>query len=280
MRTRFSKRTVTVAKTGILAPARSHLADSGQAKNRLCAAAPSFEDGGQKPRSPSRILANRVATCLDTSLLAAACKELADDRLKKIGLGDFCLEMHSNKANKTAVISRPGVALERAAALNQVEWERLDRDALNAYAAELHRSCPNGLTPYAAMGIIVRDGDLPEIELRWPSADSHDSVAFDELFQKAENLKIHGEKCLGLNNTALRHMGNAQWSSLWPKRFETTAQAAASALQKLLALWRELAAGQPEPDVAMLANLAELPPSLPQWLYGDNLAQIGVGLQS
>lgn len=276
------------------------LADSSQlAAIASAAAGKDFVLIGPPGTGKSQTIANMIAQCLaenKTVLFVAektAALNVVHDRLKKIGLSEFCLEMHSNKANKTSVISHLGVALERDSTHNQCEWEKLgtrlelDREELNTYAKELHRPYRNGLTPYAAMGIIVRDNDLPKIELRWPDADYHDSVAYDELFQKAEALKIHGEKCLPFLNTALRHMGNMKWSPLWQKRFETSASSGIAELKNLGIQWRELAGSdiRIEPSLAILkdisALLSVLPSSFifPQWIYKDKLADISRGMK-
>lgn len=91
-----------------------------------------------------------------------AALEVVKRRLDNNGVGDICLELHSNKANKKAVLAE----LDRTwqlgaprgddlAALNA----RLDdaREELNAHAERLHR--PSGaaeFTPYQAIGHLVR----------------------------------------------------------------------------------------------------------------------------
>src|SRR5262249_46515239 len=64
-------------------------------------------------------------------------------RLDKCGLGDFCLELHSHKANKKAVIAELGRCLELAPGGVPDAAERLRelgevRQRLNEFVAELH----------------------------------------------------------------------------------------------------------------------------------------------
>lgn len=83
-------------------------------------------------------------------------------RLREHGLGDHCLELHSNtKADRKALFWPIEAIVGEARKLKRVtQWkvklgERLQirRDELNAYVAALHDRAPNGLTPYIAMGI-------------------------------------------------------------------------------------------------------------------------------
>ena len=76
------------------------------------------------------------------------------DRLEKIGLGPFCLELHSNKSKKSAVLEQ----LKRTAAVTKIippenfraEAERLHllRAELNEYVSSLHKKYPFGLSVY------------------------------------------------------------------------------------------------------------------------------------
>src|SRR5262249_6667503 len=92
--------------------------------------------------------------------------EVVHRRLNDIGLGCFCLEVHSAKAQKTAVLNQLGVAWEIRTEAVSVEWERATsdlkavRDRLNAVVFALHRRHPNGLTAHQAMGRVVAGRDF------------------------------------------------------------------------------------------------------------------------
>lgn len=269
------------------------LADSSQlAAVASAARGKDFVLVGPPGTGKSQTIANMIAQCLaenKTVLFVAektAALNVVHDRLKKTGLGDFCLELHSNKANKAAVVRQLGLALERASTPSQLEWERLGsrlqqaRDRLNAHAAELHRHWPNGLTPHAAMGIIIRDNNLPDVPLHWPNANFHDAAAHDQLFQKAAELKIHAQKCLPLLTTALRHAANEQWSPLQQKKFDTIVPACRKALADVARRWQEFAGGEAAPELATLtalyALLQALPAdfSFPQWMRSPELSRL------
>ena len=112
-----------------------------------------------------------------TNLIAAAVKdgkkvlfvaekmaalEVVKSRLDRIGLGDLCLELHSHKANRRAVLDE----LERTLQLGRpaskdvdkpsAELERV-RGRLNAYVEQLHSPVsPSGQTPFQLIGTLSR----------------------------------------------------------------------------------------------------------------------------
>src|SRR5690606_28311623 len=76
----------------------------------------------------SQTIANIIAQCLAAgrTVLFVSEKRAALDvvyrRLCEVGLGDFCLELHSNKARKAAVLEQLRRAWSSRGELNQEEW--------------------------------------------------------------------------------------------------------------------------------------------------------------
>jgi very-short-patch-repair endonuclease len=94
-----------------------------------------------------------------------AALEVVKRRLEREGLGPLCLELHSNKSHKRAVIEEIGrtwkLGRPRAANLQTLvaKLER-QRQILNRHAAALHeRHSPSGLTPFIIMGQLAMLGD-------------------------------------------------------------------------------------------------------------------------
>jgi len=87
------------------------------------------------------------------SVLFMAEKEAAlnvvQERLKKAGIGNFCLEVHSAKANKKKILSQLDAALESRSSGSEVEFEEkwqqdlTDRERIDLYSRHLHqvRTC-------------------------------------------------------------------------------------------------------------------------------------------
>ena len=83
-----------------------------------------------------------------------AALSVVQKRLKKIGIGDFCLEMHSNKATKSHFLSQMEQALEAGHRQSPAEYAQLSqrlfeqRKQLIAYMEALHTPGIDGLSLY------------------------------------------------------------------------------------------------------------------------------------
>jgi len=142
----------------------------------------------------SQTIANIIAAAIvdGKSVLFVAEKMAALDvvkrRLDAAGVGDACLELHSNKSNKRALLEE----LRRTWQLGSPRGtfagslpQRLTaaRDLLNAHAERMHRSHPiAGLTPYNVLGELTRlrkEGQLPN-DIALPDATTWSSEGLAE----------------------------------------------------------------------------------------------------
>lgn len=99
-----------------------------------------------------------------------AALEVVQKRLSQAGLADFCLTLHSHKANKKQVLSELGrtLTLNRFKltdeALYQLELLKTERDKLNQYKTELHTPCqPLGKSIYEINGRLAKLQEAPDI---------------------------------------------------------------------------------------------------------------------
>ena len=130
----------------------------------------------------SQTIANIIATAvLDGKSVLFVCEKSAaldvvKRRLENIGLGSLCLELHSGKATKKAVLSQIQSAweegLNRRAALRAATTGKTDdfSAALDALALDLNRPLiPSGLSPHDIMGrlaVITSSGrNIPRITI-------------------------------------------------------------------------------------------------------------------
>ncbi len=161
--------------TDIAVPAS---ADSSQL-TAVCAASAgqSFVLHGPPGTGKSQTITNMIANALShgKSVLFVAEKMAAlsvvQSRLEKIGLGPFCLELHSNKAQKRAVLSQ----LERALNVGKIKSpedysataQKLfeQRSDLNGVMKALHKKRPCGMSLYEAISLYERyarhKGEIP-----------------------------------------------------------------------------------------------------------------------
>ncbi|MCA9258479.1 MAG: DUF4011 domain-containing protein, partial [Planctomycetales bacterium] len=173
----------------------------------------------------SQTIANVIAQCLavgKTVLFVAektAALDVVHRRLREHGLGDCCVELHSNKAERRRLLDQLESSWKRRARPDRGEWVevserlRLRRDELNAYVAAVHATHPNGWTVYNAMGLSVRERDTVAPALTWPRTVTHDRDAYESLEKSVDDLALaHG----ALSHEAdLGRLDAHEWSMAW-----------------------------------------------------------------
>lgn len=230
----FSYDTPFVAAESLDATLRPHdtqcplLADSSQlAAIASAAKGKDFVLIGPPGTGKSQTIANMIAQCLakkQTVLFVAektAALNVVYRRLKKIGLGEFCLELHSNKANKANVLQQLAASIDRNSKHKHSEWSQLanrlcrTRDSLNAYTQHLHQQYPNGLTPFIAMGTVIRGSQVPTVPLSWDNPSTHDRQAYEDLLLLADKIQLHAPQALRYTDTTLSTIDQEQYSVTW-----------------------------------------------------------------
>jgi very-short-patch-repair endonuclease len=153
-------------------------ADSSQMAAILSAAnGSSFVLQGPPGTGKSQTIANMIAHCLGMGkrVLFVSEKKVALEvvykRLQEIGLGDFCLELHSKKSEKKAVVQSFYSSLEHATPDMKEEWGQVSdvlkssRDKLSDYFHALHEKSRVGVSAYQAFGTSPRDADTLSVDL-------------------------------------------------------------------------------------------------------------------
>ena len=258
-------------------------ADSSQLAAILAAArGKSFVLEGPPGTGKSQTIANMIAHCLGhgKTVLFVAEKAVALDvvykRLARIGLGDFCLELHSNKTLPTAVIRQFRAAVSSICQPHDPaeadEWdEGVDtltdlRQELNALPREMHLPQPDGESLYDSICRLAAQPDLPHLPAPDPAAPGSGEDARarrKSLLRCAHELATHYGLIAGIPAEVAESLANAN-----PDEEEALADAltdaatAADALESaLLALSPLLPA--PLPPAWRAALLATLEPGLP-----------------
>lgn len=128
----------------------------------------SFVLDGPPGTGKSQTIANIIADALGDGRRVlfvsekVSALEVVKRRLDDCGLGDFCLECHSSKANRKAVLDELAWCLEIPAEVYDDATPKLDeaqrvRRALNEYVRAVHRPRePLGLSPYEVNGHVSR----------------------------------------------------------------------------------------------------------------------------
>jgi very-short-patch-repair endonuclease len=146
----------------------------------------------------SQTITNIIAQCLGqgkTVLFVAekaAALDVVQRRLKKHGLEDAVLELHSNKAERKRVLAQLGRSWDRAARFKEEDWIKVtndlkvSRDKLNVYVSELHKTHSQGFSVYQAIGAVSGDG--PDLSLTFANMNAHDQISYTHLSKLAQDV--------------------------------------------------------------------------------------------
>ena len=151
-------------------------------------------------------------------------------RLNQIGLDDFCLELHSNKADKNSVIGQLSDSLNAFTQFSQEVWEeeanRLEnkRSELNAYVHALHTVRSTGESVFQAVSRLIGLKDAPRIHLDWELSDSLDRQKLTALRECVDGMAVTGEACGGPNGHPWFALRFSEWSAHWQDGFERALQ--------------------------------------------------------
>ncbi len=180
----------------------------------------------------SQTIANLIAQCLAERkrVLFVSEKIAALDvvyrRLREVGLGEFCLELHSSKARKLDVLAQLQKSWEAQGAIDSEAWraeaQRLKRlrDQLNVYVERLHLRHGNGITIYEAIGRIADGQGVPVLSMSWGTADAHGLAAMESMRDAADRLEVNAQ-AVGqgaLLENPLAAIGQSDWSPSWQQR--------------------------------------------------------------
>ncbi len=205
--------------------------------------------GTGKSQTIANIIAHNLA--LGRRVLFVAEKRAALDvvqrRLEENGLGAFCLELHSAKATKLAVIKQLDRAWTTRDAMSQGDWAREAaevrrlRDRLNGVVFLLHRREANGMTVHQAIGRVVRDLTPSAPRLAFGPGTSHTEADMAGLRDAVRRLGLARTEVEGLPE-AFAAVSATEWSNGWQEALVAACRALPEAIDALLAAGAALGA--------------------------------------
>lgn len=233
--------------------------------------------GTGKSQTISNLIAHMLGsgrTVLFVSEKTAAL-EVVYRRLEQVGLGRFCLQLHSNKAKKADVLAQLQEAWSSGAERTEAEWEteakQLEglRDRLNQLVQHLHRQARNGLTAHFAMGIKIRDEKFAKrINLEWATADQHTAEDLEQMREAVRSLQIQARAVGDISNSPFQAIARGDWSPSWEGEMHRLSLALVEAAQGIeqeqSRLCSTLGLELPDTALARLEGLGELAKALQQ----------------
>ena len=191
-------------------------------------------------------------------------------RLHKIGLDHLCLELHSNKANKRAILEQLKKSWTSREKASNNEWdENADklfkiRKRLNAYVNELHKESPLGITPRQAISRFVRYRDITKVHLGWGTAFENSPISskedLDDLYETAKKIGLAFSDIESLNISDISIIQNNEWSNAWQTKLISSIKKVRKSSQTLQKDFREVV------NFLQLEDLNE---------YTENYAELG-----
>ncbi len=179
--------------------------------------------GTGKSQTIANIIAHNLALGRKVLFVAEkmAALNVVYSRLEATGLGAFCLELHSSKANKAEVVHQLGRAwdtLEEAPTetwLRDAERLKVLRDELNTVVRLLHQPRPGGLSLHQAIGRVVRDGGPQTPEFTWSRERSPDEDVLTHMRDVARRLDLNAANVVSVDREAFSWIGEGDWSTAW-----------------------------------------------------------------
>ncbi len=208
--------------------------------------------GTGKSQTIANIIAHNLG--LGRKVLFVAEKMAALDvvhrRLEERGLGAFCLELHSAKANKAEVLKQLGRVWDTKERIPEAEWKQSAtklqniREELNELVRILHTRHRNGMTLHSAIGRAVRDADARTPALAWPPERQHDERTLETLRDVARRLDVNYAAVAKLDQRVFASIDVAEWSNAWQAEIVASATAVVHAADRLGAaraeIWKAL----------------------------------------
>lgn len=165
--------------------------------------------GTGKSQTITNIIANNIVRGRRVLFVAEkmAALSVVHRRLQNIGLGDFCLELHSNKANKNVVLnhiintlsladSTPALELEEKAAEIAVPLEKLQKE-LDA----MHRKRYLGFSLYEAILNYFANEDAPDcLNIDSLFYEKLTESSFNNYLEVLTELSLRAKECGDIEN--------------------------------------------------------------------------------
>ena len=176
----------------------------------------------------SQTITNMIAHCLahgKTVLFVAekaAALQVVHNRLKRVGLDDFCLELHSNKANKKDVLAQYKAAVEAiSAGADKQTWEEdvysmaSLRHQLNMLPWELHHLYPDETSLYCDIDLVATHPDIAAFSPCPESAEKLTRTDKKRHLDNARDLALHYELVRQLSPTQCALLPSTEYSAEW-----------------------------------------------------------------
>ncbi|MDF3131232.1 DUF4011 domain-containing protein [Kiritimatiellaeota bacterium B1221] len=180
-----------------------------------------------------------------------AALEVVHNRLAKLGLAEFCLELHSNKAGKRDILGQFGEVMDLSTLQSPEEWEyaanQLEavRKELNQRVRELHRPGPAGLTPYQCYSyLIFHSNEIEHLSLmpilNFSNIADHTREELDRMRYNLNEMQLQLKRVEAEDRLKLKHFQFLDWTPAWEQEAIKSAQELIDSVQVLKIQYEKL----------------------------------------
>lgn len=193
-----------------------------------------------------------------------AALDVVKRRLEQAGLGDFCLELHSHKAQKKQVVESFGRSLARVTRTPSPPWEQRSEELgrlrmeLNAYARALHAPRPLGRTFYEASARLLALAGAPKVRVVFQGVAHATEPHLRALLDAASTYAAAAEHVDPVATHAYRDADLAEWSAQGEQAVERELMAALESIAAVNEAGGRLAGTMGAPPPSSLTGLDEL----------------------
>jgi len=169
-----------------------------------------------------------------------AALDVVYSRLKKVGLGHLCLELHSNKASKKGVVDQLKEAWEVRESHSAGDWKEKAqnlgelRSGLNRYVEELHRKSIFGYSVHETISRSVRRRETASIKLGWAmnleTAPLRSEADVQNAKRIVQDMGLAFRDIDGMSTESFALVTHPEWSNLWQAQLIEASQKLLSGL--------------------------------------------------
>ncbi|HHW90600.1 MAG TPA: DUF4011 domain-containing protein [Clostridiales bacterium] len=176
--------------------------------------------GTGKSQTITNIIANALSKGKRVLFVAEkmAALSVVKKRLEEIGIGDFCLELHSDKTSKKEVLDNLRKTSEIVKVYEPEDFKSLqkrlekNRQALAVYMHKLHRPQKYGFSLFEAIDEYISYDFLDQFELDQDVVINFDKDKIEFLENKLYELKALGQDMGHPNGSDLEHIRQTEYS--------------------------------------------------------------------
>ena len=185
----------------------------------------------------SQTITNMIAHCLahgKTVLFVAekaAALQVVHKRLKRVGLEEFCLELHSNKANKKDVLAQYKAAVETVSGgagkqdwENQVHAMATLRHHLNQLPWELHHLNPDETCLFNDIDLVASCRELPDFKVYDGDIQALTKEEKARMQEEARDLALHYELVRQLTPDQRSLLNTTEYTTEWEESLTRSLQ--------------------------------------------------------